>query len=152
DGAALVTGRLYIYVGFDWGDEVDLDRARQLAPGEIVALPRRPRTPTSIGYKPSPLRFRLAPGPLDLPGVARARIEAAEATVFDFAAVSVSLQVPFRLSPAELTVLAGRLADAGSVLALVQAVRRALEPLHEKILPAVQKPDWHDNLWEEYFV
>src|SRR5690242_1086900 len=61
DSAALVTGRLHVYVAFDWGDEVDLDRARQLAPGAIVALSRRPRTPTSIGYKPSPLRFRLAP-------------------------------------------------------------------------------------------
>jgi hypothetical protein len=152
DSAALVTGRLHIYVAFDWGDEVDLDRARQLAPGAIVALSRRPRTPTSIGYKPPPLRFRLAPVSLELPGVADARIEAVEATVFDFAAVSVSLQVPFRLSPAELTVLAGHLADTGSVLTLVQAVRRALEPLHQKMLPAVQKPYWHDNLWEEYFV
>ena len=59
DAATPLSGRLYIFVAFDWGDEIDLERARQLAPSAEVELVRRSRTPTSIAYKPPPLRFHL---------------------------------------------------------------------------------------------
>src|ERR1700722_3286033 len=98
DPATPLPAHLHIFVAFDWGEEVDLERAAQLAPGEFVALSRRPRTPPSITYKPPPLRFRLAPLTLALPGCGDTRIDVAEATVFDFAAVSVSLLLPFQLS------------------------------------------------------
>ena len=35
---------------------------------------------------------------------------------------------------------------------LIQAARQAVAPLHEKLLPAVTKPHWSHELWEEYFV
>jgi hypothetical protein len=148
----ILTGHLHIYIAFDWGEEMDLAHAGRLAPGEVLALSRRSRTPTSIGYKPPPLRFRLGAVSLDLPGIDRAPIERVEATVFDFAAVSVALRVPFQMKRADLTILAGHLADPGTAAALVQVAREVLEPLHRKIQPAIQKPLWPDDLWEEYFV
>src|ERR1043166_3262288 len=107
----LLPGHLSIYVAFDWGEEIDLERAGRLAPAAVRTLSRRPRTPTSIGYKPPPLHFRLPPVSLDLHGFDKGALFAAEATVFDFGAVSVALQVPFRLSRDQLTALASRLAD-----------------------------------------
>jgi hypothetical protein len=146
-GDAPLAGTLHVHVAFDWGGEVDLDRARRLVPAEWLTLPRRPRTPASIDYRPPPLRFVLTDVALDLPEVGHVAA-AAEATVFDFAAVSVALQAPFRLPASGLLRLAGSLSDAKG---LVQAARAALEPLHQKLLPAIQQPDWCD-LSEEYFV
>jgi hypothetical protein len=152
DSADLLTGRLHLYVAFDWGEEIDLEHAARLAPAAVLTLARRPRTPSSITYRPPPLRFQLNPVSLDLPVLDGALVPSVEATVFDFAAVSVALHAPFRATAADLTALAARLADAATGLSLVQAARRALEPLHERIRPAIQKPFWHDNLWEEYIV
>ncbi len=151
---AQLTGWLHLYVAFDWGDEIDLARARQAGPNVVLDLTRRPRTPNSFAYQRAPLRFQLSPVTVDLPGSpdASARPVSAEATVFDFAAVSVALRVPFQLSPAELVALAGHLAETVTSGALVQAARAAVDPLHRKLLPAIQKPAWADNLWEEYFV
>jgi hypothetical protein len=141
-------GTLHIYVAFDWGDEVDLERARQLVPAEVHDLPRRRRTPSSIAYRPSPLRFQLAPLSLALPVGDNAPV-AAEATVFDFAAVSVALHVPFRLPLGDLRRLAGWLAEPTPLLA---AARAAVVPLHAKLLPAIRDAAWSEDLSEEYFV
>jgi hypothetical protein len=143
-----ITGVLHIYVAFDWGDAVDLERARSLMPAETHELPRRRRTPSSIGYRPSPLRFFLAPSALTLPELGQIQAST-EATLFDFAALSIALHVPFQLAAAGLTRLAAWLADP---TALVQATRSALEPLHRKLLPAIEDPLWRDDLSEEYFV
>jgi hypothetical protein len=149
---AQLAGSLNLFVAFDWGEEVDLKRARQLGPSVVLDLTRRPRTPASIAYRPPPLRFPLAPMAIDLPGLPGTAVRAPEATVFDFAAVSAALRVPFRLSPAELRALAGRLSEPVTTTAVMRAARAALEPLHQKLLPAIGKPAWADNLWEEYYV
>jgi len=148
----LLTGRLHLFVAFDWGEEIDLDQAGRLAPAAVLKLARRPRTPSSIAYKPPPLRFQLEALALELPVLGRTHVSAIEATVFDFAAVSVALHVPLRATPADLTALAGRLADPSAALALVQTAHRALEPLYERLRPSIQKPFWHADLWEEYVV
>ena len=152
DGAAeapvIHTGILHVYVAFDWGEEIDLNRARQLVPAEFQSLPRRRRTPFSIAYRPPPLRFQLAPVGLRLAELGEVQATA-EATVFDFAAVTVALHVPFRLPAAALTRLAGWLADSRP---LVQAARTALEPLHQKLVSAITNPFWKDDLSEEYFL
>jgi hypothetical protein len=150
--AAALTGRLYFFVAFDWGDEIDLPHAGRLAPGEVLDLSRRSRTPTSIAYKPPPLRFRLQNAALALPEAAPLTVEAAEATVFDFGAVGVGFRADFRATPAELTALAGRFADRDVRRALVAAACEAVTPLYEKLLPAVVRPLWNKDLWEEYFV
>jgi hypothetical protein len=145
---APLAGILHVYVAFDWGDEVRLEQARSLVPAEVHALPRRRRTPPSIAYRPAPLRFLLEPVPLSLPELGSVQL-GAEATVFDFAAVSVAFHVPFRLPPAALARLASHLAEPEP---LIRAARSALEPLHQELLPALVKPYWPDDLSEEYFV
>lgn len=146
--------RLTIFVAFDWGDEVDLAHASQLVPGIAVDLDlvRRSRTPSSIAYKPAPLRFNLAVEGLLLPELQGIQIDQAEATIFDFGGVSVSMRVALNRSLAELSMLAGKLADAAISLAVVRAAQKILKPLHEKLLPAILKPQWTADLWEEYYV
>jgi hypothetical protein len=144
----IVRGTLHMYVAFDWGEEVDLDHVRRLVPAEVYALPRRRRTPTSIAYRPPPLHFVLSPVPLQLPELGAVQAGAG-ATVFDFAGVSLAMQVPFELAPAALARLAGWLADPSSI---VQAARKALQPLQEEMRPAIQNFLWQADLSEEYFV
>src|SRR5438132_8547193 len=140
--AGLVRGILHIFVAFDWGEEIDLEQARRLVRAEVHRLARRRRTPPSVTYRPAPLRCALGPVRLDLPEAGS--IEAvAEATIFDFAAVSVALHLPFQLPAPALNRLAGWLADPSS---LVREARTALEPLHPKLLPAIQDPLWQDEL------
>ena len=87
----MLTGTLHILVAFDWGDEIDLGRVRQLVPAQTHALPRRRRTPTSIAYQPPPLQLALPAVPLELPELGAVQA-GATATVFDFAAVSIGLR------------------------------------------------------------
>ncbi len=148
DNGTAVGGTLHVYVAFDWGDEIDLDHARRLVPAEIHALSRRRRTPTSIGYRPPPLRVVLPPVPLDLDGLGTVTA-AAGVTLFDFAAVSMHLRVPLELPPERLRRLAGWLAEPSS---LVAAARSALQPLHRQLLPALRDPLWQEDMSEEYFV
>ena len=107
----LLHGTLHIFVAFDWGDEVDLEQAGRLAPGALLTLARRPRTPTSVAFQPTPWRFRLAAVPMEIPELGRVEA-AAEATVFDFGAVSVGLHLPLALSRASISRLAGSLSDS----------------------------------------
>jgi hypothetical protein len=147
DGAA-VRGVLHIYVAFDWGDEVNLTRARRLAPASFQALPRRRRTPSSFSYRPPPLHVALAPAKVELPELG-AVDAAVGVTIFDFAAVSVALRIPFAVSPRSLVRLAGGLAESGP---LVQRARSLVEALHRQLLPAIRDPEWAEDLSEEYFV
>jgi len=144
----ILEGILHIYAAFDWGEELDLEHARRLVPAETHDLPRRRRTPTSIGYRPAPLHVVLQAVALELPEVGDVRA-AAGVTVFDFAAVSLSLRVPFRLPADSLLRLAGWLADPSP---LVRTARGALAALHQQLLPAIKGPLWKEDFGEEYFV
>ena len=62
-------GILHIFVAFDWGEEIELQRARRRVPAEVHELPRRLRTPSSIAYRPPPLRFQAKMNLPDLPEV-----------------------------------------------------------------------------------
>ena len=140
-------GMLHIFVAFDWGEEVDLARAGRLAGGKLLTLARRPRTPSSLAYRPTPWQFPLGEVPLDLAVLGQVAVSA-EATVFDFGAVSVALHVPLALSMSALAQLAGSLSDSARI---VQAARTAVKPLYEALLPAIEQPEW-SQLDEEYFV
>lgn len=142
-----VRGTLHVNVAFDWGEEILLDEAGRLAPAQWQVLPRRPRTPSSIGYRPPPLGFHLGPAELELPVLGRVSAQA-EVMVFDFGAVSTALHVPFDLCPTDLLRLAGGLAEPSGV---VEAARRAIEPLHQRLRPAILRPEWSSFI-EEYFV
>ena len=113
----------------------------------LLTFARRPRTPASVDFQPTPWRFRLAAATLELRELGRVEAEA-EATVFDFGAVSVGLHLPFALSGASISRLAGSLSDSA---AIIQAGRAAVAGLYEKLLPAIARPDW-SPLSEEYFV
>jgi hypothetical protein len=143
-----LAGTLHVYIAYDWGDEIDLDHARRLVPAEVHVLPRRRRTPSSIAYRPPPLRFLLPAVSVEVPEIGPVSA-AAEATAFDFAAVSVALHLPFRLSAGSLSRLAGWLAEPAP---LVQAALAAVLALHQRLLPAIRKPQWNDELREEYVV
>ncbi len=98
DDEAPLRGKLHVFVAFDWGDEIDLEQARRLLPAESQELARRRRTPSSITYRPVPLRYPLGTVRVQLPELG-AVDSTAEAIVFDFGGVSVSLQIPFELPP-----------------------------------------------------
>ena len=46
DEDVVVSGTIHLYVAFDWGEEVDLEVARNLLAAEPRALARRRRTPS----------------------------------------------------------------------------------------------------------
>jgi hypothetical protein len=141
----IVTGRLHCVIAFDWGEEIDLERAAKLAPAEARVLPRRRRTPETIAYRPPPLRFQLGSQQLPLPDVTQAA--EVEVVLFDFAAANVAFRVPFCLSLAQLRSLAVNLAEPKWLL---PAARNAAEPLYRQLLPAIAEPLWSE-VYEEYF-
>jgi hypothetical protein len=147
DDKTILRGTLHVFVAFDWGDEVNLDEARRLLPAESQDLARRRRTPSSIAYRPAPLRYPLGSVRFELAEIGAVET-AAEAIVFDFGGVSVSLRIPFELSPAALARLAGSLAEPQK---LVDAARSASQELFERLKPAIQQAAW-SPLGEEYFV
>lgn len=146
--ASLHHGVLHAFVAYDWGDALNLEQARQLHHAELHVLPRRRRTPGSFNFHPAPLRIVLPDVRLALPEVGDCRAEAV-VTLFDFAAVSLDLNIPFALSAAGLVKLAGWLADPLQIVALA---RSTLMPLYQKLKPAIRSPVWHDSVVEEYFV
>jgi len=143
-----LAGVLHIFAAFDWGEEIDLEQVRRLVPAETHELPRRRRTPTSVGYRPAPLHIVLPPVALELPEVGEIRA-AAGVTIFDFAAVSLSVRVPFRLAADGLRRLAGWLGDPSPV---VRCARGALAMLYQQLLPAIKNALWREDFSEEYFV
>lgn len=147
DPHAPFAGTLYAFVAFDWGAEVDLAHARRLVPAELQTLTRRPRTPSSFAFRPSPLRIPLADAEIELQELGAVRATC-EATVFDIGAVSVALRVPLELPADRLLRLADGLTP---VDAIVTAARSVLSPLFDKLRPAVSRPCWSD-LSEEYIV
>src|ERR1043166_1389610 len=148
DQLATLQGTLHIYVAFDWGDEILLDRVNQIVPASVQELPRRRRTPPSFSYRPPPLRIDLPDVELQLAELGTVKALAG-ITIFDFGAVSISLHVPFCATPDALVRLAGSLADSAP---LIQKARTTVEPLHKQLLTTIQDPLWQDDQSEEYFV
>jgi hypothetical protein len=126
---------VHLAFAFDIGDEINLDLARQMLQGELGQIPRRKRTPESIGYRPAPIRVPLEPVGIDLPGdwtyLKRPR---AELTLFDFGAISLTVQFPLAATPTALLELAGRLAEPAP---LNDSARGLLAPWIERLRPAV---------------
>lgn len=141
-------GILHAFVAFDWGDAIDLERAKLLQPAEVHVLPRRRRTPSSFNFHPAPLRIHLPEVRLALPEIGDCQAQTA-VTLFDFAAVSLDLNVAFELSSDQLVKLAGWLAEP---LQIVAIARSTLMPLFQRLKPAIRSPAWHESVVEEYFV
>ena len=126
---------VHLAFAFDIGDEIDLDQARLILQGEPGQLPRRRRTPESIGYRPAPIRVELEPAGIALPGEwAWDRPPRGELTLLDFGAISLAVRFPVSATPTALLELAGRLAEPAP---LTEAARRLLTPWLERIQPSV---------------
>src|SRR5271166_1812450 len=103
---------VHLAFAFDIGDEIDLERARLILHGEPGQLPRRRRTPESIGYRPAPIRVELEPDGIALPGAwSWNRPPRGELTLLDFGAISLAVQFHLSATPTVLLELAGRLAE-----------------------------------------
>jgi hypothetical protein len=149
DPPAPLNATVHLAFAFDIGDEIDLDRARELLKGELTRLPRRKRTPESLAYRPSPIRVPLEPTGIGLPGSCQIiRPPRAELTLFDFGAVSLSIPYTVSASPEALLGLAGALADTA---ALTDAARQLLNPWFDRLRPAVLDFDI-SAIGEEYIV
>ena len=125
---------IHLAFAFDVGYEIDLEQARPLMPGESGPLARRRRTPESIRYRPAPLHAVLDPAGMALPGVEPVAPPRAELALFDFGAISLTLQFPVRLTREEMLKLAGDLAEPGP---LTTAARLVVAPWVERIRPVV---------------
>src|SRR5262245_29747572 len=145
--ASLLRGTLHIFVAFDWGYQIHLEHARRPLPAESQDLARRPPTPSSIAYRPAPLSYPLPTLRLNLAELGAVQA-AAETIVFDFGGASVSLKIPFQLTPPAIARLAGALADPQP---LVDAAQNASRELFTELQPAIQQAAW-SPLGEEYFV
>ncbi|HEX4132634.1 MAG TPA: hypothetical protein VHZ24_21555 [Pirellulales bacterium] len=144
-----LSGTLHMFAALDWGDEIDLAHVARLVPAEWQTLARRSRTPSSIAYRPTPLRYPLQPITLPIAGCPGPPLVAeAELTIFDFAAVSLALRVAIERSPAEWTYLAGCLSEPEPIMC---SAREVLQPLFDRLRPAIEDAAWSE-LSEEYFV
>jgi hypothetical protein len=140
---------VHLAFAFDIGDEIDLERARQMLQGELGQLPRRRRTPESIGYRPAPIRVPLEPVGLLLPGeIVSVQSPKAELTLFDFGAISLAVRFPLLATPSTLLHLAGTLAEPAP---LNEAARQLLGPWIERLRPAVYDFSM-SSMSEEYIV
>ncbi len=140
---------VHLAFAFDIGDEIDLERARPLLQGELGQLPRRRRTPESIGYRPAPIRVPVDPIGFRLPGnTVATQSPKAELTLFDFGAISLAVRFPLQATPSELLQLAATLAEPA---AINEAARRLIAPWIERLRPAVYDFSL-STMSEEYIV
>jgi hypothetical protein len=141
-------GRLIGLFSFDIGYEINLELARQLTrEGESGELERRRAAPASLAYASPPLRLPL--------GVREVRLGAtplvsctASATMHDFGAVTIVLQIPLETEVDALPGLTSTLTASGP---LESEARDLLQDLYQRIAPAVVKPGLNFFV-EDYYV
>ncbi|MGE3819243.1 MAG: hypothetical protein AB7I30_07390 [Isosphaeraceae bacterium] len=126
---------VHVNLAFDVGYEIDLEAARPLLKGVSGVLSRRRRTPESIRYRPTPLRVPIEATAVRLTADSQAvRASRGQLSVFDFGALSLTLQFSLRLTTDELLRLAGELANLAP---LATQARDLVNPLIERLKPAV---------------
>lgn len=142
-----VCGEVYVNVAMDWGDEIDLRRAAQLAPSQEQELARRTRTPASFGYRPAPLRFPL--GTIKIERAETGPISARlEASVFDFG--GVNLRAVFE-APSTGEALRGFAGNPSLLQSIIRTIQAAAASLFEILQPAI-KDARREELAEEYVI
>ncbi len=142
-----LAGQLIGLFSYDVGYEIDLDRARELAaeghPGE---LERRRAAPVSLAYATPPVRIPLGTQPARL---GETTVEAtASATVYDFGAVTIRLQIPLACDVASLPALTATLTGAGP---LEDHARVLVDDLFRRLAPAITSPGRNEFV-EDYYV
>jgi hypothetical protein len=147
DRAMRARGELIGLFSFDLGFEIDLERARALATeGRSGEIERRRAAPQSLAYAAPPLRIPLGTRPVTLQG---ARVDAAaSATLHDFGAATIVLEVPLDREIAALPAFTAHLVTAGE---LDGPARALLDDLVRRIAPAIVRPE-HNSFFEDYYV
>lgn len=141
------SGEVYVNVAMDWGDEIDLRRASQLAPSQEQELARRTRTPASFGYRPAPLRFPLGARTIEHAGTSPISVHL-EASVFDFGGVNLRAVLEM---PATGQMLRSFSGDPGLLQSIIRTVQSASVQLFETLRPAIKEAR-REELVEEYIV
>lgn len=147
----LVRATVHVLVAFDVGQSIDLDHAEsRLSVGaHRQGLGPSRRTPPYLDYRPLPIRVTGSAEPIDvLTGSGKAEKvyrtqRAFEAVIFDFGAVSVTHQIHFEGSLADLLALSESLYEHGPIIA---GARSVLRTLSETISDAVTRPAIADPL------
>jgi hypothetical protein len=122
-----LTGRVIGYFSFDVGAEIDLERARPLAPATAGDRAPRRAAPTYVGHTTPPLRAPLGERPV---AFADTRVVAeASAIIHEVGAITIVLTMPLACDACALPALtstltgAGPLEDVARALAEEQATR-----------------------------
>lgn len=142
-----VEGKLVGLFSFDVGYEIDLAEARALTDrGETGELERRRAAPASLTYAAPPLRVPLGIRAVQLD---ERTVEAvASATIHEFGALTIALQMPLVADVTALPALSASLTGAG---ALEDAARVLLEELYQRLEPAITRPGLNSFV-EDYYV
>ncbi|MDX9911513.1 MAG: hypothetical protein RBS39_06760 [Phycisphaerales bacterium] len=151
--AVRVSGVCHAIYAFDLGQGVDLVRAEAFlaattgARSERLKLESRRPAPSWFGYEPAPLRVPLAIEPRTIaPGFTTGAH--AEAVLYDFAGVSISVPIVIDHALTDLPALTAALPEDRG---LESAARAAAASLLERIAPAIDTPVLADMV-EDYAV
>jgi hypothetical protein len=142
-----LVGQLIGLFSFDVGWEIDLARARALvgSAGPEESRGRR-AAPAHLAFATPPVRVAL--GTRDVTVGQTTVTATAGARIHDFGAVTIILQSPLDEPLDRLPGLTAALAGAGP---LEDAARALLEPLFERLRPAITKPGLN-RFVEDYYV
>jgi hypothetical protein len=147
-GVTIEQGLCSLFYAFDVGFAIDLERAEavlQVARTRAVLKPRR-RAPHHFQYQPPPIRLMLTAAPIEVAGFSsRDRVDA---VLFDFGAVSLTYQIPFRGSVSDLVTLGEELYENEK---FEDAAEAQVRHIVELIQPAVNRPMLSDAV-EDYAV
>ncbi|MGH7893842.1 MAG: hypothetical protein ACREQL_04190 [Candidatus Binatia bacterium] len=146
-GTLTIRGQLIGLFSFDFGYEIDLDRARPLLEGAATQAPERRRAaPSYIGHTTPPLRAPLGTLSVQLGD----ETVSAHATIVahEVGAVTIILTMPLECDVTALPPLTSTLTGAGP---LEDAARRLADELRPRLAPAVVKPAASDVV-EDYYV
>jgi hypothetical protein len=141
----ILDGRVFAFVAFDVGFEIDLEHARRLLDGTRVTGMKQDR--------PAPAEVRRYPDPPVEVLLGEQRLEtgvtaSVSARLFDFGVVSVGFVMPAPATLADLARYGRALLEQGGVVALADRHLRALMP---RVAPAVVRLQIAD-LCEDYLV
>lgn len=140
-------GDLIGLLSFDVGFEIDLERARALTlEGQSGEIERRRAAPPYHAYGAAPLGVPLGTRRVVLEGVEVSAV--ASATLHDFGAATIVLQVPLDRKLEDLPALTAYLVGTGD---LERAARSLLDELVQRIGPAIDRPE-QDPFFEDYYV
>src|SRR5262245_37284311 len=120
----IIDGRLFAFVAFDIGFEIDLEKARTLLHGTRVPALRQARpTPPEVDYPEAPVELSLGEErfPADIVATVTARL-------FDFGVVSVLFELPLPSELGELGPYGRWLLDQAGLVKLARARVDALVP------------------------